>query len=282
MTHHTSSLTGQRGREQGLFTPDDALWRIHRELLAMLAGSRALLLELAHPKIAAGVAQHSDFRRRPLHRLFHTLRVMQRMSFGDADAVQQAARRVQGCHHDVQGELTETTGCYHAGDTYSAQDVELRRWVFATLIDSVLVTYDRFIEPLTDVDRESFYQDSKRMARMFGIHPTAMPQDYAAFAAYVEDMISGGSLLVGNQAREIANALYSHPILGWGLWLVSQPGIGMLPESIRSTYGYQWSAKHERQLERFAALCRWLRAHLPDVLCIQPDAWLGEWQYRRG
>jgi uncharacterized protein (DUF2236 family) len=282
MTQQTSTLTGPRRSAKGLYTPDDMLWRVHRELLGMLAGSRALLLELAHPMIAAGVGQHSDFRRRPLHRLFHTLRVMQRMSFGNADAVHQAALRVHGCHQAVHGELTETAGCYDARETYSAQDVELRLWVFATLIDSVLVVHDRFVQPLYDLERESFYQDSKRMARMFGIAPAAMPKDYAAFLAYVESMVSGEALPVGNQAREIANALYSHPVLGWALWLVSQPGIGMLPASIRDAYGYHWCTKHERRLERFAVFCRWLRAHLPDAVCIQPDALIGEWRYRRG
>jgi uncharacterized protein (DUF2236 family) len=281
MTQQSTTLAGQRGHARGLYTPDDTLWRVHRELLGMLAGSRALLLELAHPKIAAGVADHSDFRRRPLHRLFHTLRVMQRMSFGSSDAVQMAARRVHGCHQDVHGALTETSGVYDAGDAYSAQDVELRLWVFATLIDSVLVTYDRFVMPLTDEDRENFYQDSKRMARMFGIPLATMPHDYVEFADYVNTMVTGGALVVGNQAHAITNALFGHPTLGWALWLVSQPGIGMLPDSIRSAYGYHWTAKQSSRLERFAVLCRHVRAILPDFLCIQPDALIGEWHHRR-
>ena len=55
----------------------------------LLGWSRAILLQLAHPLVAAGVAEHSTFRGGPLTavaRLHHTVRAMLALTFGDAPA----------------------------------------------------------------------------------------------------------------------------------------------------------------------------------------------------
>ena len=59
---------------RGLYGPDSEAWRLNREAMLLLgAGPRALLLQLAHPAVAAGVADHSDFRADPWRRLAGTL-----------------------------------------------------------------------------------------------------------------------------------------------------------------------------------------------------------------
>ena len=57
----------------------------------MLGGGRALILQVAHPLVAAGVAQHSNYRKDPWGRLFRTLDRTTAIVFGDSDDAEQAA-----------------------------------------------------------------------------------------------------------------------------------------------------------------------------------------------
>jgi uncharacterized protein (DUF2236 family) len=258
--------------QAGLYTPRNMLWRIHREGIVALAAARALLLELAHPMVAAGVADHSDFRHRPMRRLFGTLLVMQRLSFGDLRAAQWAARHTNQCHQKVKGVLA-------TGEAYDADDPHLRLWVLATIIDSTTRAYDRFIAPLSDSERAEYYEDSKEMARMFGIPASVMPATYADFCAYIQHTIDE-TLLVGLQAREILDALFHHPLTGWLVRLASWVGIGMLPEHIRTGFDLAWTAQDEQRSLWLAGITRRLRPYLPNLLVIHPQAWIGELRYQ--
>jgi uncharacterized protein (DUF2236 family) len=263
----------------GLYRPDDTLWRVHSEILLMLGGARALMLEMAHPLIAAGVAQHSDFRRRPLRRLINTVRTMVMLSFGDARLAQTAARHTQQCHSHVHGTLGETVGGQPGGTAYDANDPALRLWVFATLIDSTLLVHDQFVRPLTPDEKSAYYEDSKRMAHVLGVPSRTMPADYAAFQEYVRDMIEGGTLVVGSEGKAIIKALFSHPLFGPVARIGSYAGIGLLPDHLRKAFGYSWSERDERRLHSLARTSRWLRGVLPDVLCTFPAATYYAWRY---
>src|SRR6202165_5152051 len=105
---------------QGLFAEDSITRRVNRENVLLLGGGRALLMQLAHPKVAAGVDEHSDFRSDPIRRLRRTLRMTMAIVFGDRETALAAARGVQHVHAGVQG----------AG--YRALDPDLLMWVYAT------------------------------------------------------------------------------------------------------------------------------------------------------
>src|SRR5712692_6266511 len=99
---------------QRYFSPDSLFWRINREALMVLSGPRALLLELAHPLVAAGVAEHSDFRGSPLRRLFATVGVMTAINFEPTSRARAAVAHTRGCHERVSGRLAEDVGPYLA------------------------------------------------------------------------------------------------------------------------------------------------------------------------
>lgn len=269
-----------RNAEQGLYTPDDMLWRVHREALLVFAGGRAVLLEIAHPLIAAGVANHSNYRRRPLKRLFRTVWTVQALSFGDMTLARKAAKRMHHTHRRVHGVLAEDVGPMPAGTPYDARDVELDLWVFATLVDSILLAYDTFVRPLTGADKAAYYEDSKRMAHMMGVPPKYMPPTYADFSRYMEDVIDGGDLAVGDLGRYVAGGLFSHPVVGPAARLGTFAGIGMLPEHLRDRFGFKWDDRRQRWLERLAGFTRWLRGWMPDLFLVQPPALLAEWRHR--
>ena len=75
-----------------MFGPGSLTWRVNGEAVLLLGGGRALILQVAHPKVAAGVAEFSDYRQDPWGRLYRTLEVTLKIAFGDPEA-SQAARR---------------------------------------------------------------------------------------------------------------------------------------------------------------------------------------------
>ena len=62
-------------------------WRINAERFVLLGWGRAILLQFAHPLVAAGVAEHSSFRESgaaAVRRLHLTVKAMLALAFGDA------------------------------------------------------------------------------------------------------------------------------------------------------------------------------------------------------
>src|ERR671918_1369035 len=102
--------TGGRSHivEGGLYGPASEAWRLNREAMLLLgAGPRALLLQIAHPLVAAGVADHSDFRSDPWARLAGTLRSYLRIVYGSADAARSEIRRLNELHRGIRGSVSE-------------------------------------------------------------------------------------------------------------------------------------------------------------------------------
>src|SRR3989449_5455735 len=141
----------------GLYSDDSVTRRVNRENILLLGGGRALLMQLAHPKVAAAVYEHSDFRSQPDRRLRRTIRMTMAIVFGDRETALAAARAVNQTHSRVRG------------PSYRALDPDLLRWVHATLVDSALVTYETFVKPLSVGEREDFYQESKLLGELLGI-----------------------------------------------------------------------------------------------------------------
>lgn len=235
-----------------MFGPDSAAWALDREAMLLLgAGPRALLLQLAHPGVAAGVAEHSDFRADPWRRLDGTLRSYLRIIYGSTSAARDEIRRLNTLHRGIHG------------PGYDARDPALSLWVHATLVDSTVVVNDSWSGPVTRDQAARFYDETKPIARAFGVPDALLPSDLDAFEAYLDLQLGpGGPVQVGSTARELAEAILHPPLPGvlariglhprlydWTLW----PSIGLLPDAIREGYGLRWGP-----LER--SVSRWLVA----------------------
>ncbi len=255
-----------------LFDPAGIFWRVNSEMMMTLAGSRAVLLELAHPLIAAGVARHSDFRRNRFGRLSRTLRLMIYCCFGDPAEVQRELRHMACRHRPVMGRLSQAAGPFPAGTEYDAADPRLRLWVWATLIDSTLVAYERLMRPLTGEEKASYYGDARKLARLFGVPCELIPADYERFRAYFDGMIASDELTVSNAAREQARRLFEGPVIGRAVRAGSALGLSLLPARIRDEFALEWGPGGERQARRLVRLCQFGRAILPDFLCLWPQA----------
>jgi uncharacterized protein (DUF2236 family) len=246
-----------------LFPPESATWRVNREACLLLAGGRALLLQVAHPLVAAGVAAHSRFRDEPLLRLWRTLDLMVTIVFGEAASAITALRAIERVHARVRGVLDEDAGPFRRGTPYSARDPELLLWVHATLVDTALLAYERFVAPLPPRLAGAYYRDSKVVARLFGVPEALIPAGLPEFRRYVRQMFEGDVLAVSAAGREIAAGIL-HPPLAPGLrHAVESTGLvttALLPPRLRESYGLSWSPRRQRAFE---ALARVVRASLP-------------------
>jgi uncharacterized protein (DUF2236 family) len=203
------------GSKTGIFGPYSVSWKVNRESALFLGAGRAALLQLAHPWIAAALDQHSNLRTDPLARFHDTFRVVFTMIFGTLDQALAASRYLYHLHSRVQGELTESVAAYAQGSGYQANQVGALLWVYATLIDSALLAYESVLPPLSKSEREAYYAESKTMASLFGIPPTALPVNWPAFEAYVRTMLASDLLGVNALARELAQRL----LHGRGSWV---------------------------------------------------------------
>ena len=242
-----------------LFGPQSLMWRVNREAALLLGGGRALLLQVAHPLVAAGVARHSDFRSRPLQRLRRTLELTTTVVFADAAGAIGAVRQIEAVHSRVRGELPADVGPFRRGTAYDANDPQLLFWVHATLADTAVRVYERFVRPLALADKTALYEESKVVARLFGVPESYIPPTLASFNRYMDDMIRGPVLAVGTDSREIAASILRPPlppgarqIVGANRFFTS----GLLPPIVRRRYGLAWGPRRERALDAIAAMTR--------------------------
>jgi uncharacterized protein (DUF2236 family) len=268
--------------DTGLYGPGSEAWRLNREAMLLLgAGPRALLLQIAHPAVAAGVHDHSDFRADPWRRLSATLRSYLTIVYGTTGAARAEIRRLNTLHRAI------------SGPGYSARDPELALWVHATLIDSTIVANDAWIEPMSVDRRAAYYAETRPIGRAFGVPDDLLPRDLDDFETYVESMLaSGGPIVVSETACELGRAVLRPPLsplapmlpfeglaravlanvpvamYGWTLW----PAIGLLPGRIRDAYGLSWGWPEQVVAGWLVAVWRAWRPWLPDELRQMPQA----------
>ena len=265
-----------RAEAVGLFGPGSVSWRIDRELMVLAGGSCALLLQAAHPSVAAGVAQHSTYATDPFGRLMRTLDSSFSVVFGSRSEADATLRRVNAIHAAVRGRRDD-------GATYSALDPEALLWVHATLIDTAVRVFDRFVAPLTVDDRQRYHEESARVGIALGIPSDTMPATFVELREWMDGMIGSGRVRVTPDARKIARTvLYPTripPRLAWdAAHLVS---MATLHPQIRRQYGIGWSRARERGMRRLAALSRRALPRLPSPLRHAPQARAADQRVRR-
>jgi uncharacterized protein (DUF2236 family) len=209
----------------------------------MLGGGRALLLQIAHPLVAAGVAEHSRFREDPWKRLEGTMNTVWAVVFGSRARADREIARVRSMHRRVRGTLAEPMGPFPAGTRYSALDPELLLWVHATLVDSAIVVHSQWVRPLTESEQRSYYEEMKTVARLFGTPAGVIPPTLDDFRDYFRRMLDGEEIVVTETAREIAHAVLNPPlpfVMRPAMDVVKLVTASLLPARLRRDYGLAW------------------------------------------
>ncbi len=224
---------------------------------------RALLLQLAHPHVAAGVDEHSDFQHNPFKRLLGTLEAVYTMVYGSAELADGVGRRVRWIHTFVRSSV------------YEANDPANLLWVHATLLDSALDCYERLVRPLSGDEVETYYEEMAVVAERFGCPRSEQPADYQAFRAYWDEQVR--TIEVTDVGRRLARDVIE-PVLPLKLHVPLKPlleiqrtvAVGTLPEPIREGFGFPWDRRHQRRLDRLHRLARAYNRRVPRPVRVAP------------
>ena len=182
------------------FGPRSVVRRVVAHPVTALLVQRALVMDVAHPAVAAGVEHHSRFRAQPLRRAWATADVALRLTFGDDAVAREAVRQIYGVHDRIHGPHDG------AGD-YSAHDAALLAWVWATLVDTAETGFTRWVRPFGDDEAAAFYAEMVGFGRFLGIPADLLPPTRAAFADYLESVLGrpelGSSATSARMARQV-------------------------------------------------------------------------------
>jgi uncharacterized protein (DUF2236 family) len=233
----------------GYFSEDSAIRRIGAESVLMLGGGRALLMQVAHPVVARGVAGYSSYSTDPWRRLARTMTALYTIVLGSREEADRAAAITRAVHAHVPG----------------ADDPDAQLWVHSTLVDTGLVMYERFVGRLREEEREAFYQEMCVVAEIFGVPGEVLPATLDDFREYQWTV----RLRLTPEARDVAGVVLSPPAP-----LAFQPAIralrpvtiGLLPPQIRELYGFRWSRAHALALYAQARSVRTLLPATPRQL----------------
>lgn len=272
----TSEETAPEGQPGLPFAPGSVSWDVLRRPVFFLGGMSALLLQLAEPRVARGVAEHSDFRTRIFDRLRHTIELMMEVGLGDPTESWRAVEAMERAHQGVRGRMADGSG-------YDAADPELRLWVLATLISTVMAVERTYVGEYDDADRRRYYRESLVVARALGVHNA--PATLDDFDIYMRDQIA--HLEVTEEARQIAGHIL-RPKVGWlppSLFGIFRPVTAdLLAPKLRAAYGLAVSPTQRRWLRRLQSFSRVTIPRLPDWIrtfpVLRPVA--GTWDRVRG
>jgi uncharacterized protein (DUF2236 family) len=240
-----------------LFPPDSAIRRIGSESVLMLGGGRALLMQVAHPVVAAAVRGHSAYETEPWRRLARTMTALYNIVLGTRADAERAAAVTRAVHARVPG----------------ADDADAQLWVHATLVDTGVTMYETFVGRLSEREREAFYQEMKVVAELFGVPPDVLPPSFAAFRSYEHATIA--RLRVGDDALAVKRIVLAPPVPApvrpflRSLELVT---VGLLPPPLRMQYGLRWTRAHRAALALQSRSVRAVLPATPGVLReLEPD-----------
>jgi uncharacterized protein (DUF2236 family) len=249
------------GSLSGIFGPQSITWQVNREAAIFLGAGRALLLQLAHPWVAAAIEQHSDTFADPIGRFHRTFRTVFTMVFGTLDQSLSAARRLHRRHAAITGTLQSAAGPFSAGSRYCANAVPALRWVHATLTESALAAHALVLPALTHEQRELYHAESRLSAALFGIPKACLSRDWTAFSAYTEAMAQSNTLTVTDPARVMAHRV----LVGADTWF-SVPAsykaltAALLPPRLRDAFALRYGEAERRAVQR---LIGWARRSYP-------------------
>jgi uncharacterized protein (DUF2236 family) len=228
----------------GYFTDGSLIRRVQREHVVALAGPRALLMQAAHPVAFEGFFAATTALADPYARLQRTAHVIDTIVFGERATADAQTARVRRIHSRVRGRLEQPAGAFAAGTPWAADDPALLLWIIATLADSGLVVYERYVGSLDHDERERYWADYRVMGGLFGLRDDELPQSFGEFREYMRATLEGDDLHVTPAARELAIEIVLRPPVPVAarplLELANTITVGMLPNRLRRQYGLRW------------------------------------------
>ena len=253
-------------RDTGILAVDSVARQINRESFLLLGGTAALLMQVAHPLVAAGVDQHSDFRRSPVRRLLRTVDTTLAIVFGERATAQSALKRIGRSHAPVRGQAAD-------GRAYRARDPELMLWVQATLVLTSVRWYEAIMGRLSERERDAYWAEGKFFAGELGVPRELFPPTYSDLERYEETMLRT-AVVPDATARAVARDVVRP--YGWVpevvYWPTDALSAALLPVALREAFGYRFGTAERVFYRAVIVAIRALRLLLPEWLTVVPQA----------
>ena len=258
--HDRHEVFGTPPGDPGLIGPGSMSWELHSDVAAIaIGGVGAIVMEVLHPSVMAGVQDLSSYREDPYRRGRTTYGYVVTTTFGSTKAATRLINAVKRIHGGVNGVRPD-------GVPYRALDPELIGWVHTCIPWAVMQAYERFNRPLSDHERSRYLSEQAVIGRMGGAGD--IPETAAELEEYVEDMRP--KLGVTEQTLEFFEFLVTSPFgvrlpgpLGRrGNRFQLEAGMGLMPRWAQELSGFAPSAAayrtaHEPSLRTFARTLRW-------------------------
>lgn len=252
--------------------PGTITWRRAGDARVLIAAGYALLLQVAHPTVGAGVSEHSQFQRDPWGRLLRTLDYTCTIVYGGPQAAGEMGRRMRSFHTQIKGTRRD-------GQRYHALEPVPYAWVHATLAEAIVAAHARFGRPFADAQREQLWSEWRALGRLLGIRERDLPVGWQAFREYVEEMVQRELehtpavdevlAALARPAPPALSALY-RPL--WPLARV-QLGhflrvatVGLLGPALRERFGLSWTRADELELRTIGSALRGATPLMPASL----------------
>lgn len=253
-------------------TRSSPVWRYSGDIRLLAGSGYALLLQVSHPTVGAGVSQYSDFKSDPWGRLLRTLDYAYAMTYAGPEIAAEVGARVRKMHRGIKGTKPD-------GEPYHALEPEAYAWVHATLADGVVRGHRLLGRAMDESEVDDYWRDWRRVGRLVGVRSRDLPETWPEFEDYFETM-ANERLELTDAVEDVLESLDSptKPPLrflsdtGWKV--ASFPAIkstrlttaGLLPAVLRRRFGIEWTQKEERRFHALAKASRASSAVMPKAL----------------
>jgi uncharacterized protein (DUF2236 family) len=256
--------------EEIVVGPDSVTWQRVSDVRLNLVMLHALLLQVAHPTVGAGVEDYSDFEQQPWTRLLRTLDYVTVLVYGGRLAIP-AGRRLRARHRRFRGTRQD-------GRRYSALEPEAYAWVHATLINTYVVGHAHFGRPMSPEETVRFYDEYRRLGRLVGVRDRDLPRTWGGFCDYFERMTREELVQTAAVDRVLAALRRVPPppgLLPDLLWpairipaaeAIRLGGVGPMSPALRGRLGIGWGWRDEAAFRALGIACRGLSPILPHRL----------------
>jgi len=261
-----------------LVGPDSVVWQRVSDARLDLAMLYALLLQVAHPTVGAGVREYSEFEREPWSRLLRTIDWVTLLVYGGADAVP-AGRRLRELHKRFKGVRAD-------GRPYHALEPDAYAWVHATLIEACVAGHAQFGSPMRGAELERFYREYRGLGRLAGVRERDLPETWSGFREYF-DAMAAERLVWTEAVDQVMRAVGRFPPPPLGIarpfWtLIKLPasaavrlgGVGLITSELRARLGLRWTPLDDAAFHALGAFTRGLGPVLPQRLKVTGPAQL--------
>lgn len=260
-SHDDPAVFAEPAGDPGLMGPGSISWEIHSDASAIAAaGIAAIMLELLHPSVMAGVGQHSGYREDPYRRARSTFGWVITTTFAGTATAERMIEGVKRMHARVNGTRDD-------GVPYRALDPTLIAWVHTAIPWAIMTAYERFNRPLTIEEKDRYLDEQSIVASMSGAD--AVPRTVAELDGFVASMRP--QLEAGAPFHEFLGFLASAPFGSSALpSKLARPaqrfqieaGVSLMPRWAQQMTGYDrpeamQQLLHRPSLHAYTRLLRW-------------------------